>query len=118
MVALIGSALAFAFGLLLLPAMIRGVTVGGMGGALKAGLVVGLLSAFLGKLLLVLLTLILLPIALLGPIGAFIVQALVNTILLALTSRITDGIRFEGVRATAWAAFALTILQMLVRWLA
>jgi len=115
---LIGSALAFAFGLLLLPAMIRGVKVGGMGGALKAGLIVGLLSAFLGKLLLALLTLILLPLALLGPVGAFIVQALVNAILLALTSRITDGIRFETTSAGVWAAIALTILQTVVRLLA
>jgi uncharacterized membrane protein YvlD (DUF360 family) len=118
MVQLIGSALAFAFGLLLLPAMVRGVRVGGMGGALKAGLIVGLLSAFLGKLLLVLLTIVLLPLAILGPIGAFIVQALVNAILLALTSRITDGIRFETTRAGVWAAIALTILQTVVRLLA
>ncbi len=109
---LLASVLGFAFGLLLLPFMIGGFRVGGMGNALKAGLVSGILSAVLGKILVALLTLVfLLPIMLLGPFGVFAVQALVNAILLAITARLVEGIQFERTRTLLWAAFALTGLQ-------
>jgi uncharacterized membrane protein YvlD (DUF360 family) len=112
----IASVLGFALGLLLLPAMIRGFRVRGMGTALKAGLVCGILSTLLGKLLLALLTLVfLLPILLTGPIGAFLVQALVNTILLGLTGRLVQGLEFERRRTVFWAAVALTALQTLAK---
>lgn len=115
---LIASALGFAVGMLLLPVMIRGVRVRGTGAALKAGAICGLLSAVLGKLLLVLLTLVFfLPIVLTGPIGVFVVQALVNAILLSLTARLTKGIEFERARTTLWAAFALTVLQTVAKML-
>ncbi len=118
MAQLIASAIGFAVGLLLLPAMIRGVRVKGTGAALKAGLVCGLLSAVLGKLLLVLLTLVFfLPIVLTGPVGVFVVQALVNATLLSLTARIVSGIEFERMRTTLWAAFALTVLQTVAKML-
>ncbi|MCA9653629.1 MAG: phage holin family protein [Myxococcales bacterium] len=108
----IASVLGFALGLLLLPAMIRGVRVKGMGAALRAGLVVGILSALLGKILVALLTLVfLLPIVLTGPIGVFVVQGLVNAVLLGITARLVDGIEFERTRTVVWAAFALTLLQ-------
>lgn len=113
---LLASILGFALGLLLLPAMIGGVRVRGMGGALKAGLVCGILSTLLGKLLVALLTLVfLLPIVLTGPIGVFVVQALVNAILLSLTARVVDSIQFERRRTVLWAAFALTALQTVAR---
>ncbi len=112
----IASVLGFALGLLLLPAMIRGVRVGGMGGALKAGLVCGILSALLGKLLVALLTLVfLLPVVLTGPVGVFVVQALVNMILLSLTARLVDGVAFERSSTLMWAAFALTGLQTIAK---
>lgn len=116
MASFIASVLGFAFGLLLLPAMIRGVRVDGMGSALKAGLVCGILSAVLGKILVALLTLVfLLPIVLTGPIGVFVVQALVNAVLLGLTARMVDGVRFERARTVVWAAFALTLLQTVAK---
>jgi len=114
---LLASAVGFAVGMLLLPAMIRGVRVRGTGAALKAGIVCGLLSAVLGKVLLVLLTLVFLPIVLTGALGVFVVQALVNAVLLAMTSRIVSGIEFERMRTTLWAAFALTALQTVARML-
>jgi len=108
----IASVLGFAFGLLLLPTMIGGVRVGGMGGALKAGLVCGILSATLGKLLVALLTLVFfLPIVLLGPLGGFVVQAGVNIVLLGAAARVVEGLQFERTRTLLWAAFALTLLQ-------
>lgn len=116
MTQLIVSALSFAFGLMFLPILVPGMRVRGVGGALKAGLVCGVLSAVLGKLLLLLLTLVFfLPVVLTGPLGAFVVQALVNAILLAMTARLVDGIEFDRLRTTLWAAFALTLLQTLVR---
>lgn len=112
----IASVLGFALGLLLLPAMIRGFRVSGMGTALKAGLVCGILSAVLGKILLVLLTLVFfLPIVLTGPVGVFVVQALVNAILLGLTGRLVDGLQFERPRTVFWAAVALTALQTVAK---
>ncbi len=112
------SVIGFALGLLLLPAMVRGVRVGGMGSALRAGLVCGILSAVLGKLLVALLTLVfLLPIVLTGPFGVFAVQAMVNAILLGLTARMVDGVQFESTRTVWWAAFALTALQTVARML-
>lgn len=112
----IASILGFALGLLLLPAMIGGVRVKGMGTALKAGLVCGILSAVLGKILVAVLTLIfLLPIVLTGPLGVFVVQALVNAILLSLTARLVEGITFERPRTLVWAAFALTLLQTVAK---
>ncbi|MEM7159281.1 MAG: phage holin family protein [Myxococcota bacterium] len=114
----IASVLGFALGLLLLPAMVRGVRVGGMSGALKAGFVCGILSALLGKLLVALLTLVfLLPVVITGPVGVFAVQALVNMILLALTARLVDGVAFERSRSVMWAAFALTALQTVAKML-
>lgn len=116
MASFIASILGFAFGLLLLPAMIRGVRVTGMGSALKAGLVCGILSAVLGKILVALLTLVfLLPIVLTGPIGVFVVQAVVNAVLLWLTARMVDGLEFERTRTVMWAAFALTLLQTVAK---
>ena len=115
---LLASTLGFALGLLLLPAMIGGFRVRGMGGALKAGLVCGILSTALGKLLVVLLTLVFLPIVLLGSVGVFIIQALVNAILLAVTARVVEGIEFERGRTVLWAAFALTALQTAAKLLA
>lgn len=110
------SVLGFALGLLLLPAIIGGFRVKGMGSALKAGLVCGILSALLGKVLVALLTLLFwLPVVLSGPVGAFLVQGFVNAILLGLTARMVSGIEFERTRTVIWAAFALTALQTVAK---
>ena len=112
----VASAVVFALGLLFVGAWVPGVRVrGGLWGALKAALVCGILSTFFGKVLVALLTLILfLPVLLTGPVGAFVVRGLVNAILLAFTARLSPSISFDRRRALLWAAFALTVLQVLV----
>jgi uncharacterized membrane protein YvlD (DUF360 family) len=116
MVPLVASIAAFAFGLLFLPMLFRGIRVkGGTAQALKVGLVGGVVSVFGGKVLLALLTLFFFPIVLAGAVGAFIVQAIVNLAVLALVPRFMDGVEFDRLRTTAWAALTLTILQVVVR---
>jgi uncharacterized membrane protein YvlD (DUF360 family) len=115
MTQLIASVIGFALGMVLLPALIPGMRVRDSLSALKVGLVCGVLSVFLGKLLMVILTLMFLPIALLGPVGVFIVQGFVNVILLAVGTRLVSGIEFDRRRSALWAAFALTVLQVIVR---
>ncbi len=113
---LIASVLGFALGLLLLPALIPGMRVKGMGAALQVGLVCGVLSVLLGKLLMVVLSFIfLLPIMLLGPLGPILVQTAVNGILLMVATQVVSGIEFERTRSVAWAALALTLLQWVAR---
>ena len=113
---LVASAVGFALGLLLLPAVIPGVRVRGLGGALKVGVVCGLLSVLLGKLLVFLLSLVfLLPILITGPIARFVIQVIVNGVLLSLATKFVDGIEFDGRRSALWAAVALTVLQTVVR---
>jgi uncharacterized membrane protein YvlD (DUF360 family) len=116
MVPLIASIAAFAFGLMFLPMLFRGIRVkGGASQALKVGLVGGVASVFGGKVLLALLTLFFFPIVLAGALGAFIVQALVNLAVLMLVPRFMDGVEFDRIRTTGYAALALTVLQILVR---
>jgi putative membrane protein len=113
------SAAAFALGLLLLAGILPGIRVDGFWSAFKAAVVCGVLSVVVGKVLLVLLTLIFfLPIVVTGPIGVFVVQALVNAVLLWLTEKIVSGLRFERGRTVVFAAFALTLAQVLARGLA
>lgn len=119
MIALLASAIGFTFGLMMLPMLVPGVRVRGSTTAIKAGAVCGLLSAVLGKVLLVLLKLVfLLPVLLTGPIGPFVIQGMVNAILLHLTSQFVDGIEFDRTKTLLWAAFALTVLQTIIRMLA
>jgi len=115
MVQLIASIVAFAVGILFLPMVFSGMRVRGTAEALKAGALGGALSVLLGKVLVAVLTLIFFPIALLGPLGVFIIQSLVNVAILMVTARMTDGVAFDGVRTTVWAGIALTTLQFVVR---
>lgn len=110
------SAVTFAVGLVALGAVLPGMRVRGAWGALKAAAVCGVLSAVLGKVLVVLLSLVFfLPILLTGPLGVFMVQGLVNAILLGATARLVDGIDFDRRRTLLWAAFALTLAQAIAR---
>lgn len=111
----VASALVFALGLLFVGAWLPGMRVrGGLWGAFKAAMVTGILSTFLGKILVKVLTLILLPLLLAGPVGAFVIRAIVNAVLLALTAKLSASIDFERKRPLLWAAFALTLLQTLI----
>ncbi|MBK8719927.1 MAG: phage holin family protein [Deltaproteobacteria bacterium] len=116
MAQLVASTLGFALGFLLVPMLVPGMRVKGMGAALKVGLACGVLSVLLGKLLMVVLSIIfLLPIALLGPLAVVVIQALVNATLLAIATRITSGVEFDRTRSLLWAAFALTVMQWVAR---
>lgn len=117
MVQLVASVLAFAAGLFFLPTMFRGMRVKDSGSAIKSGLLGGVLSVGLGKVLLTVLSLVFLPIVLLGPVGAFLVQAIVNIVLLNVLHRMGNGIEFDRMRTTLWAAIALTVLQILIRFI-
>ncbi len=115
MVQLIASVVAFAVGILFLPMVFSGMRVRGTTNALKAGAIGGALSVTLGKVLVSVLTLVFFPIALLGPLGVFIIQSVVNAGVLLVTVRVSDGIEFDSVKTTLWAAIALTTLQLVVR---
>ena len=116
MAPLIASIAAFAFGLLFLPMVFRGMRVkGGTGQALKAGLVGGVVSVAGGKVLLAILSLFFFPIVLAGAVGAFIVQVLVNLVVLVFVPRLMDGVEFDSIKTTAAAAAALSVLQVVVR---
>lgn len=115
MVQLVASIVAFAAGIFFLPMVFSGMRVRGTGSALKAGAIGGALSVTLGKVLVSLLTLVFFPIALLGPVGVFIIQTVVNGAILMVTARISDGVEFDGLKTTVWAAVALTTLQLVVR---
>lgn len=101
--------------MLFLPILFPGMRVRGTRDALTAGILGGILSAALGKVLFVLLSLVFLPIMLLGPLGPFLVQLVVNTALLWTAAQMYEGIAFDRFRTTVWAAAALTVLQILVR---
>jgi uncharacterized membrane protein YvlD (DUF360 family) len=115
MIQLVATAATFAFGLLFLPILFPGMRVRGIGSVLWAGVIGGALSALLGKVIFVLLSLVFLPIGWLGPVGAFVVQVLVNLVLLRAIARSVDGVEFDGLRTSLWASVALTVLQTLVR---
>lgn len=115
MTSLVASCLAFTFGLIACSALLPGMIVRDLWSAFKAAVICGILSAVLGKLLFFLLSLVFFfPILISGPLGAFLVQALVNTIILLITENLVDGVRFVGWRTALWAAVGLTILQMVV----
>jgi uncharacterized membrane protein YvlD (DUF360 family) len=115
MTSLVASCLAFTLGLIVCSALLPGMIVRDLWSAFKAAVICGILSAVLGKLLFFLLSLVFFfPILISGPLGAFLVQALVNTILLLITENLVDGVRFVGWRTALWAAVGLTILQLVV----
>jgi len=112
---LVVSAAAFAFGLFLLPILFPEIRLKGAGEILKVGVIGGVLSAVLGKVVWILLSLVFFPIVLLGSLGVFLVQVLVNLGLLWSATFWSEGIAFKRVTTALWAAVALTMLQWLVR---
>lgn len=114
MIPLIATAVTFAVGLFFLPILIPEAQVRGGGDALKAAAVGGVLSAGLGKVLWIVLSLVFFPIRLLGPLGPFLAQAIVNLVLLIVAEQRVQGIRFKTWMSTVWAAVALTVLQAVV----
>ena len=112
---IIASATAFAIGLLVMATVSPNIVVRESWDAFKVAVVAGLASALLGKLVVAILGLLLLPILLAGPLGVFILHTLFNAIVLFAATRYLDGIRFEGVRTLGYVAAGLTLVQMIVR---
>ncbi len=114
MQSMIASCLAFTFGLVFLSALLPGMVVRDVWSAFKAAVICGVLSVVIGKILFALLSLVFFfPILITGPLGAFLVQTFVNTVLLTMTENLVDGVRFQRWRTALWAAIGLTLLQMI-----
>lgn len=90
--------------LLLVARIVPGIEVGGIGSALLAGLVLGVINALL-KPLLVLLTL---PITVLT-LGLFLL--VINALLLRLAAAIVPGFRIAGFLPAFWGALLLSIFS-------
>jgi len=114
MIVYVATAVTFAAGVFLLPALIPGARVRGGAETLKAAAIGGVLSTGLGKLLWLVLTLVFFPIRLLGPFGPVLAQAIVNGVLLLVGSQVVDAVRFKSWSSLLWAAAALTALQVAV----
>ncbi len=112
---MIASAGAFAAGLMVMASVSPGVVVRDAWSTFKVALIGGVLSAVLGKLVVAILGIILLPILITGPIGVFILHALFNAILLFVLTRYLEGVRFQSIRTLGAVAAALTLVQMIVK---
>jgi len=115
MLQLVASALAFTFGLLFLPLFFSDIRLRRATDALTVGALGGLLSAVLGRVLWIIVSTIVFPIGLLGPVGAFLTQAVVNLGLFAASSR---WVLFKRLTSRFWAALTLTVLQTIAQWMA
>lgn len=114
MLPLVVSAITFAAGLFFVPLLIHDAQVRGGSEALKAAAVGGVASAGLGKLLWLIVSLVFFPIRLLGPIGPFLAQSIVNLAILVVTEQRVSGVRFKTWMSRVWAALALAVLQWVV----
>ncbi|MCA9636571.1 MAG: phage holin family protein [Myxococcales bacterium] len=112
---ILASAGAFAIGLFVMATVTPNVRIKDSWGAFQIAGACGLISALLGKLVVAILSLLLLPILLAGPLGVFVLHALFNGVLLFVATRYLDGIRFDGVKSLAIVAAVLTLVQMIVR---
>ena len=112
---MIASAGAFAAGLMVMASVYSQISARDAWSTFKVALVCGALSAVLGKLVVALLGVILLPILIAGPLGVFVLHALFNAILLAVVTRALDGVRIHGLRALGITAAVLTLVQMIVK---
>lgn len=90
---------------------VRGFEVDGLGPALAASLVIGLLNATVGLLL----KIVTFPVSILT-LGLFLL--VINGLMLLLASHIVNGFRVRGFGAAFWGALALALLGMLIRALA
>ena len=99
-----------AIALLIVSKVVPGFHVQGLGPALIASLVIGLLNATVGLLLKILTF----PLAILT-LGVFLL--VVNAFVLELASDFVPGFHIRGFGAAFWGAAVLALIQMLFRFL-
>ncbi|HUI77261.1 MAG TPA: phage holin family protein [Bryobacteraceae bacterium] len=95
--------------LLIVANLVPGFFVRGLGSALIAALVIGLLNATLGLLLKVLTF----PLTILT-FGVFLL--VINALVLMFASSFVSGFRVRGFIPAFWGALALSLLNLAVRW--
>jgi putative membrane protein len=97
-----------AAGLLVIAQIVPGFSVQGIGPALVAVAVIGLLNATLGTLLKV----VTFPLSILT-LGLFLL--VINGVVLLLTSSLVRGFHVRGIGAAFWGAVAMAVLGMVIR---
>ena len=97
-----------AFALLVVSNLVRGFEVDGLGPALVAALVIGLLNATVGLLLKILTF----PISILT-LGLFLL--VINGLMIMLASNLVRGFHVRSFGAAFWGAVVLALLGMLIR---
>jgi putative membrane protein len=108
MVKLLVQWLLSAFALMVVSNLVPGFDVQGLGPALTAALVIGLLNATIGFLLKV----ITFPISILT-LGIFLL--VINGLMILLASNIVRGFHVSGFVPAFWGAVVLALLGMLIR---
>ena len=103
--------LLYAVALLLVSRIVPGFHVVGLGPALVASLVIGLLNATVGLVL----KIITFPLTLVT-LGVF--WLIINAVMLELASAIVPGFHVDTFAAAFWGAIVLSLVNMLLRWLA
>ncbi len=95
--------------LLLVAHLVPGFTISGLGSALIAVIVIGLLNATLGLVL----KIVTFPLTLLT-LGLFLL--VINAIVLKVVAALMPGFSIRGFAPAFLAAILLSVLQMLLRW--
>ena len=108
MVRLLVQWLLSAFALLVVSNLVPGFYVEGLGPALAAALVIGLLNATVGFFL----KIVTFPISILT-LGLFLL--VINGLMILLASRIVRGFHVRGFGPAFWGALVLALLGMLIR---
>jgi putative membrane protein len=108
MVRLLAQWLLSACALLVVSQLVSGFTVRGLGPALVAALVIGLLNATVGALL----KIITFPISILT-LGLFLL--VINGLMIMVASNLVSGFHVRGFGAAFWGAVVLALLGMLIR---
>jgi putative membrane protein len=108
MLRLLAQWLLYAFALLVVSNLVPGFFVRGLGSALTAALIIGLLNATLGFFLKV----ITFPISILT-LGLFLL--VINGLMIMLASKLVHGFHVRGFLPAFWGAVVLALLGMLIR---
>ncbi len=108
MVRLLVQWLLSAIALLVVSEIVPGFTVDGLGSALAAALIIGLLNATLGFLL----KIITFPISILT-LGIFLL--VINGMMILVASSLVRGFHVRGMGAAFWGAVVLALLGMVIR---
>ena len=99
-----------AVALLIVSRLVAGFVVTGIGPALVAAIVIGLLNATFGLFL----KIVTFPLSILT-LGLFLL--VINALMILLASAVVPGFRVYGLVPAFWGAVVLAILGMLFRWI-